>query len=100
MAFLLFSVGYAVTARFRDRLQPLQLDPRQYAVLRTIGTTGGKPQHAIGDLLLIPRSRMVALSDALEQRGLIERHPDPADRRIRALHLTPAGQDLLPGLQG
>src|SRR5947209_1646870 len=95
VAFLLSSLGYATTARFRDLLQPLHLDPRQYAVLRTIGASGGQPQHAIGDILQIPRSRMVALTDKLEGRGLIERRADPGDRRIRTLHLTPDGQDLL-----
>jgi len=95
VAFLLSSLGYAATAQFRDRLRPLRLDPRQYAVLRTIGTSAGQPQHAIGDLLRIPRSRMVALTDTLEHRGLIERHPYPDDRRVRTLHLTPAGRDLL-----
>ena len=95
VAFLLSSVGYATTARFRDRLRPLDLDPRQYAVLRTIGAAGGRPQHAIGDILQIPRSRMVALTDTLERRGLIERRPDPGDRRIRTLHLTPDGNDTL-----
>ncbi len=95
VAFLLSSLGYATTARFRDLLQPLHLDPRQYAVLRTIGAADGQPQHAVGDLLQIPRSRMVALTDMLEARGMIERRGDPGDRRIRTLHLTRDGKNLL-----
>jgi len=38
---------------------------------------------------------MVALVDELEQRGLVERRPDPADRRVRALYLTGKGRQTL-----
>ena len=38
---------------------------------------------------------MVALVDSLEGMGYLERRPDPADRRVRALHVTPQGQKAL-----
>ena len=38
---------------------------------------------------------MVAKVDSLEESGLVERRPDPADRRVRALHLTPKGRRVL-----
>ncbi len=39
-------------------------------------------------------SNITALADALEKRGLVERRPDPADRRIRTLALTEQGRQL------
>jgi DNA-binding MarR family transcriptional regulator len=44
---------------------------------------------------------MVAIVDGLEGRGLLERRPNPNDRRVRELHLTDAGRQLLTqALQG
>ena len=39
------------------------------------------------------------LVDRLEARGLLERRLDPADRRIRRLHLLPAAQPILAEIQ-
>ena len=38
---------------------------------------------------------MVALVDHLEDAGLVERRPDPEDRRMRGLHLTRKGRGAL-----
>ena len=45
----------------------------------------------------MPRSRSVNVSgliDRLEARGLVERRPDPKDRRIKGIALTSAGARL------
>jgi DNA-binding MarR family transcriptional regulator len=95
VGFLLSQLGYATSRGFRETLAPLGLEPRQFAMLRFVGLEEGRSQQAIGDALQIPASRMVALVDDLEQRGLVERRLDPADRRTRSLHLTPKGRRLL-----
>jgi DNA-binding MarR family transcriptional regulator len=41
----------------------------------------------------------VPVIDLLHQQGLIQRTSDPADRRRRAIRLTPAGQTLLTDLR-
>jgi DNA-binding MarR family transcriptional regulator len=38
---------------------------------------------------------MVAIADALEERGLVERRRDPRDRRAYALRVTAAGRAML-----
>jgi DNA-binding MarR family transcriptional regulator len=44
-------------------------------------------------------SRIVALIDSLETRGLVERRRSSADRRSYELRLTGNGQDLLAALR-
>jgi DNA-binding MarR family transcriptional regulator len=95
VAFLLSQLGYYSSRRWKVRLAPLGLDPRQVMVLRRLAGDEGRSQQALGDALQIPPSRMVALVDALEQRGLLLRRPSPSDRRVRTLHLTKEGRRLL-----
>jgi DNA-binding MarR family transcriptional regulator len=95
VAFLLSQLGYHSSRHWKARLAPLGLDPRQVMVLRHLAADGGRSQQALGDALQIPPSRMVALVDSLEQRGLLVRQPSPNDRRVRTLHLTQAGRRLL-----
>jgi DNA-binding MarR family transcriptional regulator len=95
VAFLLSQLGYYSSRRWKARLAPLDLDPRQVMVLRRLAGDEGRSQQALGDALQIPPSRMVALVDALEQRGLLMRRPSPSDRRVRTLHLTKEGRRLL-----
>lgn len=95
VGFLASSIGYAVSRRFRQTLAPLELEPREFALLRAVSVAEGQSQQAIGERLQIPPSRMVAFVDALEGRSLLERRHNPLDRRTRELHLTPAGRELL-----
>jgi DNA-binding MarR family transcriptional regulator len=71
------------------------LEPRDFALLRSVAAHEGQSQHAVGERLSIPASRMVGFVDSLEGRGLLERRHNPNDRRTRSLHLTDAGRELL-----
>jgi len=95
VAFNLSSLGYAISKRFKGILDPFELHPREFAVLRAVGVLEGRTQQALADELQIPRSRMVSIVDELEARGLLERRPNPADRRVRELHLTDDGRKTL-----
>jgi DNA-binding MarR family transcriptional regulator len=56
-------------------------------------------QRRLSQLVGIDPRNAVPLLDLLQQRGLIERTGDPADRRRRAIALTPAGQKMLKELR-
>lgn len=95
VGFTISTTGYAIARRFRELLAPLALQPREFALLRTVAGSQGVTQHAIAERMGVAPSRMVAFVDALEQRDLLERRRNPHDRRARALFLTTAGRDLL-----
>ena len=49
------------------------------------------PLRQVAEQLRCDPSNITLLSDQLEKKGLAERRPHPADRRVRTLVLTPAG---------
>jgi len=98
-ALLLVQLGAHAAARFAERLSALGLEPRHAGVLRSLAALEGRSQQHIGDVLRIAPSRMVALVDDLDRRGLVERRRNDADRRAYALHLTTDGRRLLDQLR-
>ena len=95
VAFLLSQLGYHSGRLWQQRLAPLGLDARHVMLLRHVAGAEGRSQQALGEALRIPASRMVALVDTLEQRGLLARRSNPDDRRVRTLHLTEDGRRVL-----
>src|SRR6476660_3224511 len=95
VAFMLSSLGYAISRRFHQALEPLELEPGEFALLRAVAANEGESQNALAERLHISPSWMVAIVDELEKRELLERKPHARDRRVRNLHLTVAGKKLL-----
>jgi DNA-binding MarR family transcriptional regulator len=95
LGFLLSQLGFVAARRFHEVITPVGLEPRHFLLLRFVAREEGHSQQALGEALGIPASRMVALVDHLEQHGLLERRPNPSDRRARALYVTREGRRLL-----
>jgi DNA-binding MarR family transcriptional regulator len=94
-AYLLVQLGLHLAGRFTEQLAPLGLEPRHFGMLTRLAANEGRSQQAIGELMGLNPTRMVFLVDELEQRGLVERRRNPADRRSHALYLTGEGQAKL-----
>src|SRR5215510_12402259 len=95
VGFMLSTLGHAISRRFHRALEPLELHPREFAVLRAVEANDGQSQQTLAERLRIPASRIVAIVDELESRRLVERRPDPNDRRLWTLYVTRRGQTLL-----
>src|SRR5215216_3394139 len=95
VGFLLSQVGIYASRRFAERLAAIDLHPPLFRVLNVVDAAEGRSQQAIGEAIQAPASRMVAIVDELERRGLVERRPHPGDRRVHALYLTDEGRELL-----
>jgi DNA-binding MarR family transcriptional regulator len=95
VGFLLSQLGFAASRRFMEALEPLGIHPREFLLLRFVASSEGQSQQALAKRLDVPASRMVAVVDGLEASGLVERRPDPDDRRVRALYQTKKGRELL-----
>jgi DNA-binding MarR family transcriptional regulator len=72
--------------------------PRGYQVLAAAARDEHGSQLALAHHLGVDRTVMTYLLDSLAEAGLIERHPDPADRRARKIVATARGRALLDRL--
>ncbi|ANN17722.1 MarR family transcriptional regulator [Amycolatopsis orientalis] len=70
-----------------------------YRVLATLEEFGPASQAALGRRSGIHVSEMVATINELAERELVERAPDPADRRRNVISLTAAGKRQLRRLE-
>jgi MarR family transcriptional regulator for hemolysin len=67
----------------------------QWAVLLRLERREGLKQSDLAEDLDIQPITLTRLVDRLCDNGLIERRPDPNDRRAKRLYLTPAARPLL-----
>ena len=73
--------------------------PRGYQVLAAAGRGEAGSQLALAQHLGVDRTVMTYLIDDLESAGLVERRPDPADRRARRILITDEGGTRLCDLE-
>jgi MarR family transcriptional regulator, transcriptional regulator for hemolysin len=70
----------------------------QWAVLVRLERSEGLNQTELADMLDLQPITLTRLLDKLSDSALIERRPDPSDRRAKRLFLTPAARPLLEQL--
>lgn len=95
VGFLLSGLGFETARRFGQLMSEVSLEPRHFALLRTIDDDQGRSQNEVGERIRIPPSTMVSVIDHLESVGLVERRAHPTDRRARLLYITPLGNEVL-----
>ena len=98
-AFLLAQLGAHAAARFAERVGEIGLDPATVGLLRIIGRQPGRSQQSLAEELGVVRSRVVALVDNLERKGLVERRRSAVDRRNHELHLTAEATRVLGAMR-
>ena len=91
---LFFEIGMDHRARVGSALNELGLTFAQAHALRLLDPELPLPMSALADRLFCDASNVTGIADRLESRGLVERRSAEADRRVKALTLTPEGVGL------
>ncbi len=84
---------------FHERFADKRMSPGVFCALAVIGANPGVRAGTLGEALMIRRSNMTKLVDALERRGLVKRTPSDTDRRSVELSLTEAGKKLVASIK-
>jgi MarR family transcriptional regulator for hemolysin len=98
LAFILNDVARLLRTYADYKAAQFGVTRAQWAVLVRLDRFEGLNQSELADMLDLQPITLTRLLDKLAESGLIERRPDPADRRAKRLFLTAAARPLLKQL--
>jgi DNA-binding MarR family transcriptional regulator len=99
LAAMIVPLGRALTAAELPLLHDHGLTMWAYSVLLRLDDRPLRSQAALAEAIGADKTRIIDVLADLEERGLISRTPDPADRRVRLLALTPEGHRVRTAAQ-
>jgi DNA-binding MarR family transcriptional regulator len=99
LAELVTTLAGRLRAAWRDGLSPWGLSPHQGRALLVIALRPGLRSTDLADRLRIAPRSVTEVVDGLVEAGLVERRPDPDDRRAMSLHITTEGGGLVEQIQ-
>lgn len=95
LMFLLHDVARLLRVDADKRARQHGMTRAQWAILIWLERQPGISQKELSEILEVEPISVARLIDRLEARGMVERRPDPRDRRIWRLHLLPPASDVL-----
>lgn len=84
---------------FDARARTIGVTRPQWQVLSVLRHHEGINQGGLAEILEVEPITVCRMVDRLQDAALVERRPDPADRRSWRLFLTPKAQDMLKTLR-
>lgn len=88
VGFLISDASRMLRRIFNERITPLGLTQAQWRALAHLSRNEGLNQVSLAELLEVQPITVARLIDKLVAAGLVERRPDPNDRRAQRLFLT------------
>lgn len=95
LLFLLHDVARLLRVDADKRARLHGMTRAQWAILIWLERQPGISQKELSEFLEVEPITVARLIDRLEARGMVERRPDPRDRRIWRLHLLGPARDVL-----
>lgn len=98
ISFLAGKAAQQITRRARELLAPHDVTPVQYAVLKVLSHARSMSGVEIGKRMVLDSASITGILDRMESQGLVERKPNPTDRRAQLIVTTHRANKLLPVL--
>ena len=94
LGYLIRTTHKAFSRRLAAELATHGIAFKQYFYLRALLEEDGISQIELSERVGMNRATVTSAVDTMEAQGIVKRVPDPHDRRIYLLNLTPKGQKL------
>lgn len=94
VVFLIGKAHQRVYQISKAELQQHGVTPVQYALLRLLWEKDGQHGAELGERLRLDSATITGLLDRLTHSELVERRPDPRDRRMNRIYITEKGRTL------
>lgn len=99
MGFLIGDVSRLLRRSFDQRARTIGVTRPQWRVLTTLARHEGVNQGGLAELLDVEPITLCRMVDRLSEAGLVERRPDPADRRAWRIFLADRARPILDELR-
>lgn len=86
-------------AIFMEECAAHNVTPVQYACLSQIARQPGVDATRLAAAVAFDRSTLGNVLERLETKGWVARKPSPEDRRVKLLHMTETGEQLLDAIE-
>lgn len=96
---LLAQVSRLMRRAFDIRARQIGVTRPQWQVLTLLSRHAGINQGGLADILEVEPITLGRMIDRLQDSQMVERRPDPSDRRAWRLHLTPKGEEQIERLR-
>ncbi len=94
IAFQITEVARLYRTRFDGQMQALRLGRAHWWLISFLVYFEGSTQQELAEVMDIGKAGLGKLVDRLESEGLVRRFPDPADRRLNRVRLTPKAKPI------
>ncbi|WP_312092648.1 MarR family transcriptional regulator [Niallia sp.] len=84
----------AVVTNIQKDIESHKINSENFMILELLYSKGPHPVQKISEIFSIPSGSITYVVDKLEKKGLVERQPNPHDRRASNVVLTQEGRAL------
>lgn len=91
---LINKLAHAMALDMDRRLKSSDVTMSQWVMLKQLWRQEGRSQVELQDLLGLDAATVTGLVQRMTQLGLIQRRPDPSDKRVQRVFLTERGRAL------
>lgn len=99
ISYRIVDCGKKLRRAFDQRVGDVGLTGPQGRLMMVVKRDPGRPQSVYADVLEVEPITLTRMIDRLEDAGMVERHPDPEDRRAKLVQLTKDGAARVAEMQ-